>query len=479
VDPLDGASTAGVNETGDAARTLQALRFVAGPHQWIIPLSGSAARAFCQQLLRDPAVSRSTRHRSAIPGLRRACREDPALILWALLQWHAHDELPPAAPPTPDQVACWLAVHLSHLLSDRRSGIATTASSPLRDVLRAAWWDELRFALRSYPAPAARSLPAAWCNARDWLAGCGPAADPGWLAGLPQWLRGERGTETLPLPRQNTEKQASAGYYAIQNSGLWPAVRLARQLRRTDRLERRFARRLQSAKLASLAQLAYGLSHEINNPLANIAARASAAARLTDDEALRSSLRAIESQAFRAHEMIADLMLFARPPAPRVEPLDLVSLVHEVCGDFFGSDSTAGDRWQLRAPTSAVAPVDRTQFREALRAVLQNAVEADQTGRPIRIIIRRIHPYVGGGNDRSRITGHATMVRVAVIDRGPGLSEAAQQHAFDPYFSGREAGRGLGLGLSKVHRILRAHKGSVRIRSRPTGCRVDLDWPND
>ncbi|PQO47752.1 histidine kinase dimerization/phospho-acceptor domain-containing protein, partial [Blastopirellula marina] len=67
-------------------------------------------------------------------------------------------------------------------------------------------------------------------------------------------------------------------------------------------------------KLASLKRLAYGASHEINNPLANIASRAQALLVDENDPDRRHELATIYAQAMRGHEMIADLMLFARPP---------------------------------------------------------------------------------------------------------------------------------------------------------------------
>src|SRR5438477_12478568 len=83
---------------------------------------------------------------------------------------------------------------------------------------------------------------------------------------------------------------------------------------------------LESAKLQALYNFAYGLSHEINNPLANIATRAQTLLVDEKDPERRRKLATIVQQAFRAHEMIADLMLFARPPALRREQIDVTGL---------------------------------------------------------------------------------------------------------------------------------------------------------
>src|SRR5262245_21085375 len=84
-----------------------------------------------------------------------------------------------------------------------------------------------------------------------------------------------------------------------------------------------FEARLEREKLAGLMELAYGAGHEINNPLANIAARAQTLLEDERDPERRRKLQAIHRQAMRAHEMIADLMLFARPPKLELAPADL------------------------------------------------------------------------------------------------------------------------------------------------------------
>src|SRR6478609_7503495 len=87
-----------------------------------------------------------------------------------------------------------------------------------------------------------------------------------------------------------------------------------------------FAAALEAAKLQALYNFAYGLSHEINNPLANISARAQTLLVDEKNPERRRKLATIVQQAFKAHEMIADLMLFARPPAMSPETVDLSKL---------------------------------------------------------------------------------------------------------------------------------------------------------
>src|SRR6478752_5710914 len=97
---------------------------------------------------------------------------------------------------------------------------------------------------------------------------------------------------------------------------------------RLQQLESEFQRTLEAEKLESLAEFAAGAGHEINNPLAVISGRAQLILRQEKNPERRRELAVINSQALRIHEMIADLMLFARPPRPRPVRCNLVSILN-------------------------------------------------------------------------------------------------------------------------------------------------------
>lgn len=220
------------------------------------------------------------------------------------------------------------------------------------------------------------------------------------------------------------------------------------QQRRLLELETQFEETLQSEKLAAMKQLAYGASHEINNPLANISSRAQTLLRDETDPARQKTLAAINRQAFRAHEMIADLMLFAHPP--RLEPTDFS--VGELLRDVerhlapFAADQ---DTELIVQSVDAHITGDRVQLNVAVQALVRNSLESLGQGGNVRL---------HGGSD-----GHST--RVTVSDTGPGIPDDVRHHLFDPFFSGREAGRGLGFGLSKAWRIAQQHGGDVLVHS--------------
>jgi signal transduction histidine kinase len=210
------------------------------------------------------------------------------------------------------------------------------------------------------------------------------------------------------------------------------------------------AERLELEKLEALKELAYGAGHEINNPLANIAARAQTLLEDERDPERRRKLVAIHRQAMRAHEMIADLMLFARPPQMNVTEFDLGTIVRAAVDE---AREIGAEREVEMTCEVGDAPVeisgDETQLAVAVGAVVKNAIEAVGANGHVEVALRR------------STVGDEVWAEVIVRDDGPGISAEVRRHLFDPFFSGREAGRGLGFGLSKCWRIVTQHGGSV------------------
>src|SRR6478672_6637410 len=138
-----------------------------------------------------------------------------------------------------------------------------------------------------------------------------------------------------------------------------------------------FLAAVESAKLRALYNFAYGLSHEINNPLANIATRAQTLLADEKDAERRRKLATIVQQAFRAHEMIADLMLFAHPPRMQPRETDLAQLVDTVIGELTEHAKQQNTRLdQMGADSPLRANVDPTAMAVAIKAIAQNGLEA-------------------------------------------------------------------------------------------------------
>jgi signal transduction histidine kinase len=216
---------------------------------------------------------------------------------------------------------------------------------------------------------------------------------------------------------------------------------------------RDFQAAVQAAKMQAMYHFAYGLSHEINNPLANIATRAQTLLVDEQDADRRRKLTTIVQQAFRAHEMIADLMLFARPPAPELRSVDVSALAATVVAEMQPLAQEQATRLVFCDSKSSKATLDPVQVGVALKALVQNALEALRTGGHVQVAAKRSGKAAAGE------------VALTVSDDGPGIPDDVQPHIFDPFFCGREAGRGLGLGLSKAWRIVDLHGGRIDIVS--------------
>lgn len=249
--------------------------------------------------------------------------------------------------------------------------------------------------------------------------------------------------------------------------------------------EASFLRALETAKLAALREFAYGLSHEINNPLANIATRAQTLLRDEKETERRRSLSVIAQQAMRAHTMIADVMLFAKPPALRRAPIQPRQIIDRLASELRewadqqhtrlinceSGDARSNSRQQASEHEPASHEIaswddwieaDGAQLLVALRAIATNALEALHAGGQIEFSVNRVRATksADGGEDR---------VHFVVRDNGPGISPAVRSHLFDPYYSGREAGRGLGVGLCKAWRIAADHGGTIEVYDAPGG----------
>jgi signal transduction histidine kinase len=224
--------------------------------------------------------------------------------------------------------------------------------------------------------------------------------------------------------------------------------------------------RLQTGKLAALAEFSAGAGHEINNPLAVISGQAQYLLSHEGDwfhedaeDAPRKALEAIVAQTRRIHGILRELMQFAKPLPPCPGWVDLPAVLGEVAASL--SELAAQRRVRIEAalqPDRLPVYADAGQLRTAVACLLRNAIEAAPTDGWARLVLRR--PAQGEA------------IEVAVEDNGPGPEAAQRPHLFDPFYSGRTAGRGRGLGLPIAWRLAHLQGGDVRIdpprRHEPT-----------
>ena len=216
-------------------------------------------------------------------------------------------------------------------------------------------------------------------------------------------------------------------------------------------------------KLEALAEFAAGAGHEINNPLATIIGRAQMLLKDEVDPQKRQMLMSIGAQAYRIRDMIGDTMLFGRPPCPEFQVVNLSEVVSRVLVKHNGDLSNCRSTVSVHVPESIVLRADPTQLSIVLSELLRNSLQALQPG---------------GGEIQISATAISEKAFIEVTDRGAGFTDNEKEHAFDPFFSGRQAGRGLGFGLPKCWRIVDQHSGQIEIQSTPHGpTTVKIVWP--
>jgi two-component system NtrC family sensor kinase len=222
--------------------------------------------------------------------------------------------------------------------------------------------------------------------------------------------------------------------------------------------------RLRAMKLEALAEFAAGAAHEINNPLAVISGQAQYLLGHEAETARQQSLHKIITQVQRVHQMLTELMQFARPARPQrqfVEPRALAREALLSLHEFAAHRQVSLEGTELEE-TPAIF-VDARQSRTSLECLVRNAIEAAGSGGWVRI----------------RIRSTAETLEFLIEDSGPGPNPAQVEHLFDPFFSGRQAGRGRGLGLPAAWRLAREQGGDVRYNvapGEPTQFVLALPW---
>lgn len=202
--------------------------------------------------------------------------------------------------------------------------------------------------------------------------------------------------------------------------------------------------RLSSRKLDALAEFAAGAGHEINNPLAVMSGQAQYLLVRETEPERQKALQTVVAQAQRIHAILTDVMQFARPAKPRFAATDVAELAREVASSLADYAAAKSVRVDVNAGEGCVGDIDAKQTRTALAALLRNAIEA---------AIAAVRLVVESSDDT---------VTIAVEDDGPGPNAEQAGHMFDPFYSGRAAGRGRGLGLPTAWRLAREQGGDVR-----------------
>ena len=206
-------------------------------------------------------------------------------------------------------------------------------------------------------------------------------------------------------------------------------------------------------RLAGIGRLAANIAHEIRNPLASISGSVEVLKRLPGADAETCNLVDIAvREVDRVNALISNLLDYARPRTEDRQRLDLAEMVAEIAKIFELERRTKEVRLQLHAPTSVWVEAASGQMQQVLWNLLRNAAEAMPEGGTI---------YLSTAQRNATPPEAILMVR----DTGIGIAREDLEHIFEPFFS-RKAG-GTGLGLATTARIVEDHKGTIDVLSHP------------
>jgi two-component system NtrC family sensor kinase len=212
-------------------------------------------------------------------------------------------------------------------------------------------------------------------------------------------------------------------------------------------------------KLAAVGRLAAGVVHEINNPLATIAACAEALEQRMDEGAFEMSdaaddlteyLGLIKSEAFRCKAITTGLLDFSRIRPGDRTPVDLGDIVRSAAN--LVSHQKRGDRISIQTRINPDLPrvnADGGQIQQAVIALATNAIDA----------------MPDGGDLEFRVFGKGNRVVIEVEDSGSGIPPENMSRIFEPFFTTKEVGKGTGLGLAVCYGIVSEHGGRLTVRS--------------
>lgn len=240
--------------------------------------------------------------------------------------------------------------------------------------------------------------------------------------------------------------------------------------KRAEEEGKRLEMRVQHAqKLESLGVLAGGIAHDFNNLLVGILGHAGLAKQDTPpDSHVGNALQQIEIAARRAADLANQMLAYAGKGHFRVESLDVNTLVEEMAHLLKASISKKATLELDLAADLPPVNADATQIRQVVMNLITNASDAlgDESGH-VRLCTRAERV----DHDRRPATYPAEelnpgdYVVVEVTDTGAGMDRATLARVFDPFYSTKPAGRGL--GLASVIGIARSHKGGIRVNSTP------------
>lgn len=317
----------------------------------------------------------------------------------------------------------WCAIYLAELVTgDIALWIGPAANG------KGMWFQSQTVTHRGTLADFQQRLPG--CLRVSW--------EPNQLEGLPVRLYLER----PPAQLQQQWFEELAEVLRSRGPGLSSACGWIEDAKESDNVERQLRDRLREA----IKEFSAGAAHEIHNPLGTIAGKAQRLLLTEQEPSKRDDLQKILQQVNRIHRMIRDLHLVGRGGFGNGSGVLLADAMHLAMQSV---DWPANVNVAMADVPNVSVKGDVKDVARAISEIIKNAIEVAMPAGRVDI----------------SFTHEEHQATIAVQDTGRGFSSLDYRHAFDPFYSGRSAGRGLGMGLTVAQSIIEALGGTIAIRS--------------
>lgn len=201
--------------------------------------------------------------------------------------------------------------------------------------------------------------------------------------------------------------------------------------------------------LAQLGGIAAVVAHEVRNPLTGLRASLEVIATRINEPRDRSAVTVMIERIDALNEKVNDLLLYARPKEPRLRPVRVKALLHDVAASAQSSTGRPHLPFEIGGDDASVI-ADADMLRAALLNLALNACQA-----------------AGAAEVDATLTADGNCCHIEIRDRGPGIAEAIRDRVFEPFFTTRTSGTGLGLAI--VERLVELQEGTVALKDRPGG----------
>jgi len=230
---------------------------------------------------------------------------------------------------------------------------------------------------------------------------------------------------------------------------------------RLKRLEEQVSR---NSRLEAMGEMAVNIAHEIRNPLGSIELFASLLKRdFSKGDERRKLVEHIISGVKSLNQVISNTLLFTHTLIPNFQKVNLSSLLDEAL--VFSSHIVKENRIKVSKEYSPknflLLYADSALLKQLFLNLILNAVQAMPDGGYLKIATAVIRETIDNGNGRAQ----SEMLEIKIADTGMGMNRAVREKVFDPFFTTRQGGTGLGLTIA--HRIIEAHGGTIGVESQP------------